>query len=96
MKDPEPTFTYLIAKIRDLYPNFSYLHVIEPRIVGDVDVQADPGFSHESNDFLRDIWLPRPFISAGGYTAQSAAQLADKTGELIAFGRLFIANVSSR
>ncbi len=49
----------------------------------------------QSNDFLRTLWLPRPFVSAGRYTRESAIKRADETGELIAFGRRFISNVRS-
>lgn len=48
----------------------------------------------QSNAFLRDIWTPRAYISAGGYTRETAFEDADKYGDLIAFGRLFIPNVS--
>ncbi len=48
----------------------------------------------QSNDFIREIWAPRAIISAGGYTRQSAIETADTKGDLIAFGRPFIGNVS--
>ncbi|TFK37224.1 hypothetical protein BDQ12DRAFT_608140, partial [Crucibulum laeve] len=39
------------------------------------------------------IWLPRPLITAGGYTRKNALKRAQESeGELIAFGRDFIAN----
>ena len=47
----------------------------------------------QSNVFLRDIWKPRPYIAAGNYTRETAFEDADKYGDLIAFGRLFIPNV---
>ena len=50
------------------------------------------GYS-QSNDFLREIWSPRPFISSGGHTRESAFEFAER-GDLVAFGRLFISNVS--
>lgn len=47
-----------------------------------------------ADDFLRDIWAPRPFISAGGYTRDQAIAMTDKhSNELTAFGRDFISNV---
>lgn len=49
----------------------------------------------QSNDFIRKIWFPRPLISAGRYTRESAIARAEETGELTAFGRLFISNVRS-
>jgi NADPH2 dehydrogenase len=47
----------------------------------------------KDNDFLREIWSPRPFISAGGYTRELAIDTAETKGDLIAVGRLFISNV---
>ena len=32
MKHPEPTFAALVARIREAYPRFAYLHVVEPRV----------------------------------------------------------------
>ncbi len=69
------------------------------------EVRGDPSLSSssvaltfmdraaQSNDFIRKIWLPRPLISAGRYTRESAIARAEETGELTAFGRLFISNV---
>jgi len=47
----------------------------------------------ESNDFLRAIWKDNLWISAGGYTRDSAIKHADERGELIAFGRYYTSNV---
>ena len=97
MDDPEPTFSYLVSKIRQLYPKFAYLHVIEPRIAGTVDRDA---LESESNNFLRDIWVTPEsksngsvYISAGGFSRSEAISTSQKTGELVAFGRYFISNV---
>jgi NADPH2 dehydrogenase len=92
MKDPRPTFSHLVSEAAKMYPDLAYLHVVEPRISGGADQDPSEG---DSNDFLRDIWGPRPFISSGGYTRQSAIGTADSMGNLVAFGRLFIANVSA-
>ena len=51
--------------------------------------------SFQSNDFVRKIWAPRPIISTGGYDRKLAMEVADNQGDLIAFGRSFIANVSA-
>jgi hypothetical protein len=48
----------------------------------------------QSNDFIREIWQPRPLISAGAYNRDLAIRAAE-TGDLIAFGRAYIPNVSS-
>ncbi|KAH7868847.1 FMN-linked oxidoreductase [Lentinula edodes] len=102
MVNPKPTFTYLVSQLKVLYPRFAYLHVIEPGISGGAYVEASPSLS---NDFLRDIWLPRPLITAGKYNRETAFKVAeeasirlpagaekDSGGELVAFGKLFIAN----
>jgi NADPH2 dehydrogenase len=90
MKDPTQTFAHFVSRIRDLYPKLAYLHVVQPRVLGDSDGRS--AGETESNDFLREIWFPRPFISAGGFTVETATEVADRSGELIAFGRLYIAN----
>lgn len=47
----------------------------------------------QSNDFIREIWAPRPLITAGGYTRDLALEVAETKGDLIGFGRPFIPNV---
>lgn len=47
----------------------------------------------KSNDFIREIWKPRPLISAGGYNRETALAVAETKGDLVAFGRYFISNV---
>ncbi|KAI0698189.1 NADH:flavin oxidoreductase/NADH oxidase [Cerioporus squamosus] len=81
MDDPVPTFTYLVTQLAACHPNLAYLHVVE-------------GSSRrgDSNDFIRTIWGPRPLISAGRYTREKALEVAEQTGQLIAFGRPFISN----
>lgn len=109
MKDPIPTFSYIVQQIAERYPNFAFLHVIEPR----VDASTDRTPSEEevsccsyhdlrgleltqsqSNDFIRKIWHPRPFISAGGYNRELSVEAAETKGDLIAWGRYYVSNVS--
>ena len=98
MPDPRPTFAYLVGALRDKHPKLAYLHVTESRVSGifDIDASAD-----ESNDFLRGIWNggeggeERAFISAGGYTRDTALRTAEDEGGLVAFGRQYISNVSA-
>ncbi|KAL5483568.1 hypothetical protein ACEPAI_8800 [Sanghuangporus weigelae] len=96
MPHPHPTFAYLVSRIREAYPRFSYLHVVEPRVAGVNDRTPRIG---ESLDFLRAIWKnPESekdgsmFMAAGGYTAKDAVRVAEETGDLIAFGRFYISN----
>ncbi|EGN94613.1 hypothetical protein SERLA73DRAFT_188595 [Serpula lacrymans var. lacrymans S7.3] len=89
MEDPVPTFSYVVNQF--LKHPLAYIHVVEPRIQGGSDFNDFVPPSH-NNDFLRKIWVDRPFISAGGYTRESALEVAENTGNLIAFGRKFIPN----
>ena len=96
MADPRPTFAYLATALRDKHPTLAYLHVVEPRFKGHLDVTPNAG---ESNDFLREIWNAgeggekRVFISAGGHTRETALHTAEEHGGLVAFGRQYISNV---
>ena len=96
MPDPRPTFAYLVTALRDKHPKLAYLHVTEPRVGGVMDITPHPD---GDNDFLREIWSSgeggeeRVFISAGGYTRETALRDAEDKGGLIAFGRLYISNV---
>ncbi|KAF5353672.1 hypothetical protein D9758_008644 [Tetrapyrgos nigripes] len=88
-------FSYVVSKIK-AHPTFSYVHVVEPRAKGLVDV-LDHNPEGEDNDFIRDIWTSpdedengRRLISAGGYTRELSMENAEKKGDIIAFGRLFL------
>ena len=98
MPHPHPTFAYLVSKIREAFPRFAYLHIVEPRVAGVNDRTPRIG---ESLGFLRAIWKgPKSeengsvFMVAGGYAAKDALRVAEETGDLIAFGRFYISNVS--
>ncbi|KAJ7272592.1 hypothetical protein B0H12DRAFT_1292307 [Mycena haematopus] len=88
--DPLPTYAHLVTEFRNLYPDFAYLHVVEPWANG--DGSATDVKEHQSNDLLREIWGNKPFISAGGYARASAIAAAEEKGGLIAFARSYIAN----
>ncbi|KAF9068696.1 hypothetical protein BDP27DRAFT_1265988 [Rhodocollybia butyracea] len=91
MKDPKPTFSYLVQQIKSLHPSFAYIHLIEPGVAGHADAEVRPS---ASNDFLRDIWSPKVLITAGGYKPETAFARAARQpeNELIAFGRYFISS----
>ncbi|KAG1732873.1 NADH:flavin oxidoreductase/NADH oxidase [Suillus paluster] len=89
--DPLPQFSYLVHELRK--HNLAYLHVTEPRVGGNIDVDAPP---QSSNDLLRQLWCGDEknavFISAGGYTRQTAIETVQDKGGMVAFGRLYIPN----
>ncbi|KAI0086369.1 FMN-linked oxidoreductase [Irpex rosettiformis] len=89
MKDPVPTYSYIVEKIKERHPTLAFVHVVEPRVDAYID---RPPLENESNDFIRKIWQPRPLISAGGYNRELALEAADKKGDIIAFGRQYISN----
>ncbi|KAJ6482686.1 hypothetical protein C8R45DRAFT_830697 [Mycena sanguinolenta] len=95
MKDPKPTFAYLVSQILERHPELAYIHVVEPRIRDGLDLRPviPEGWS---NDFLRDIWVSptseRRLISAGGYNRSLALEFAENKNDIIAFGRPFISN----
>lgn len=103
MKDPVPTYTYLVEQLVAKYPNLAYLHTIESRPAktdaehSDQPEEAD-SFGRpikESNDFIRKIWGSRPLLTAGGYSEAIGKKLAFESAEqgvLVVFGRSFIAN----
>jgi NADPH2 dehydrogenase len=84
MDDPKPTFAYLVQRIKELYPNFAYLDAVEVE---------RPRDGKESNEFLREIWSPKIFISNSGYDRQKGMELSDRTGGLVSYGKSFLANV---
>ncbi|KAF9498849.1 NADH:flavin oxidoreductase/NADH oxidase [Pleurotus eryngii] len=90
MADPKPTFAHLVLQIKERLPDLAYLHVTEPRVASE-QREAEDVPEEEENDFLRKIWAPRPFISAGGYTRDLAIEAAER-GDIVAVGRHFIAN----
>jgi len=89
MKDPKPTFAYLVSQAKERFPNLAYIHVVEPRVSGIDD--RDPN-DQESNEFLREIWGEKAFIANGGFNPQTAAETVNAKGGLVSFGRHYIAN----
>ncbi|CAK5274075.1 unnamed protein product [Mycena citricolor] len=93
MKDPKPTFSYLVEQIKARHPDLAFIHAVEPRVSG-ADIRAEDSMPEDmSNDFVRQIWSSgsRRLISAGGYTRDAAIRDGEK-GDLVAFGRRYIAN----
>ncbi|KAF8147835.1 hypothetical protein B0H34DRAFT_758987 [Crassisporium funariophilum] len=90
MDDPIPQYSHFVTALKAAHPNLAYLHAIEPPAEGSVThKESNP---NESNDFLRDIWAPKPFLVAGGFTRETAIERADRTGDVIVFGKYFISN----
>ncbi|KZV71382.1 hypothetical protein PENSPDRAFT_721616 [Peniophora sp. CONT] len=72
------------------HTNLSYVHFTEPRADKDQPRELKPG---EGNDVFLDIWSPRPFIAAGGFTREIALEVTAKhPNVLVAFGRHYTSN----
>ena len=84
---PEVTFPYVARALAPL--GLAYLHVIEPRVVGNV---SDDEISPVAAGSLRPLF-GGPVIAAGGFDAVGAeAILVRGDADLVAFGRHFLAN----
>lgn len=82
---PDVTFPHVARALAGL----AYLHVIEPRVVGNVSDDETPPVASGA---LRPLF-GGPVIAAGGFNAQGAnAILAAGHADLVAFGRHFLAN----
>ncbi|KAI0744285.1 NADH:flavin oxidoreductase/NADH oxidase [Daedaleopsis nitida] len=88
MEDPIPTFSYLVQQIKARFPNLAYLHHTGPNVQG-----TGRGPEDESQtDFIQKLWAPLPAITNGGFTRESGLKTAEETGQLVAYGSLFLAN----
>ncbi|KAI9170895.1 Chanoclavine-I aldehyde reductase fgaOx3 [Paramyrothecium foliicola] len=90
MNDPKPQFTHMISGLRDL--ELAYIHIVEPRISGNADVDGDKA---ENVEWAVEAWgRERVTIIAGGFKPETALERVDKTyadyNVVVAFGRYFI------
>ncbi|KAJ5979884.1 hypothetical protein N7481_007182 [Penicillium waksmanii] len=90
MAHPIPQFSYLIEKLREL--KLGYLHVIESRVVNNVDIEKTEGI-----EFALEIWgQTSPVLVAGGFSPASAKHAVDveywNNDVAVVLGRHFLAN----
>jgi N-ethylmaleimide reductase len=86
--NPTATFSYVAQQLNKL--DLAYLHIIEPRVIGSVEV-AD-GLPPVAAAQIRQFFKGR-IIAAGGFDADGAeAIIAEGDADLVAFGRHFVAN----
>jgi N-ethylmaleimide reductase len=90
MSDSNPTalFDYLAEQLNRF--GLAYLHIIEPRIKGNVLVAE--GQAAVATARLRKIFKAN-IIAAGGFEPDSAEEIVEKgDADLVAFGRHFVSN----
>jgi N-ethylmaleimide reductase len=87
--DPDGLFTYVARELDKL--NLAYLHLIEPRIAGNVEDE-----SKNQNPLAARLIRQHykgTIIAAGGFAGESAKAILEAgDADLVAFGRHFIAN----
>jgi N-ethylmaleimide reductase len=87
--DPRALFSYVAEELDAL--GIAYLHVIEPRIAGNVENDA-----HDQSPVAAKTLRAHfrgPIIAAGGFDGESAEAIVQSgDADLVAFGRHFIAN----
>jgi NADPH2 dehydrogenase len=93
MPDPLPTFVEAVKRIRVGYPDFAYLHIVEPTTHHRPEGESKTG-NKDSNKPLRDIWGDGAYIANSDFGRDGAIELVEKEGGLVSFGRHFISNVS--
>ena len=85
--DPVALFSYVAAELS--HRHVGYLHVIEPRVKGNVEVD---GQSLVAAAMLKPIF-GGTIIAAGGFQKSDAGAIIDRgDADLVAFGRHFISN----
>ncbi len=81
------TFGYAVKELNRF--NLAYLHLVAPRVEGFGSAEDQPDLGA---DFFRPIFNGT-IITAGGYTFGTGNQaIASSNADLVAFGRLYIAN----
>jgi N-ethylmaleimide reductase len=83
--DPVALFTYVLGQLSKR--GVAYAHVIETR-----SAEGAPADAPRTAELFRKVFQG-VFLSAGGYTAETADQtIAEGLADAVAFGRLFISN----
>ncbi|KAL9546250.1 hypothetical protein MBANPS3_006753 [Mucor bainieri] len=86
----EETWSYLVSELQKNHPGLAYLHFIEARVM-----PSDPKQNHPQDtlEAYRKLWNG-PFITAGGFSTcvDFGKEIAEATGNLVSYGRAFIAN----
>jgi N-ethylmaleimide reductase len=86
--NPASTFGYVASELKRR--KIAYMHVIEPRIKGNVEIQD--GLPSVASDQIKENF-GGTVIAAGGFDAKGAEEILERGGaDLVAFGRFFIAN----
>jgi len=88
--NPEALFGYVAEQLNRF--DLAYLHVIEPRVAGDVTKENAEGDPPVAATYLRKIYKGTLLV-AGGFNRESAEEILERgDADLVAIGRLFTSN----
>jgi N-ethylmaleimide reductase len=88
--NPERLFGYVAEQLNRF--DLAYLHVIEPRIEGDVTKENAEDDEAVASKYLRKIFKGT-ILAAGGFDGNSAEEiLVNGDADLVAIGRMFTSN----
>lgn len=88
--DPAALFSYVVDAL-NAQP-LAYLHVFEPVAVPEANAEADSSLRHLDAAYFRRLWRGA-LMANGGFDPDTAERaLAGGDADLVAFGRLFLAN----
>lgn len=88
--DPQALFTYVFKELNKRH--IAYVHVIEPRASGAGAGEVSHPEAPSTTALFRQLF-DGVFISAGGYTPETAKEaVASGSADAIAFGRFYISN----
>jgi N-ethylmaleimide reductase len=83
-------FGYVAEQLNNF--DLAYLHIIEPRIAGDVTKENAENDGVVASKFLRKIFKGT-ILAAGGFDGDSAEEIIAKgDADLVAIGRMFTSN----
>lgn len=86
--DIPTTFTYVVRELDRM--GIAYLHIVEPRISGNVTIEDDG--TGMGAKFFRSLFNGK-LLSAGGYTRKTGEKaIANNDADFISYGRLYVAN----
>ncbi len=86
--NPQALFTYVAARLNQF--NLAYLHIVEPRVKGNIVIGDDRG--PVAAQQLRPVFKGK-IIAAGGFEPDTAAAAVESgVADAVAFGRHFISN----
>ena len=92
MSDSNPLalFGYVAEQLNHL--DLAYLHIIEPRIAGDITKENAENDEVVASKYLRTIYNGT-ILAAGGFNRESADEILEEgNADLVAFGRDFTSN----